>query len=100
MPIYQHMDRILEFNTYVGGKSASLLRVFAYDHKFRNQFRSLNEILQYLHSLQGRNTSFLWVQRDWDPWQFPYKKASVLGVMIDVYEALAKWEGKIEFIEE
>jgi hypothetical protein len=79
MPIYLHMDRILEFHMYLNKKSASLLRVFAYDHKFWNQFRSLNEILQYLHSLQGRTTSFLWVQRDWDPWQFPYKKASVLG---------------------
>jgi hypothetical protein len=64
MPIYGHMDRTLEFHKYLNEKSASLLRVFAYDHKFWNQFRSLNEILQYPYSLPGRTTSFLRVQRD------------------------------------
>jgi hypothetical protein len=68
MLIYQHMDRILDFHTYLNEKSASLVRFFLYDHKFWNEFRSLNEMLWYFHSLQGRTTSFLWVQRDSDSW--------------------------------
>jgi hypothetical protein len=64
MLIYEHMDRTLEFHTYLNEKSASRRRVFAYDHKLCNQFRSLNEILQYFLSLQGQTTAFLRVQRD------------------------------------